>query len=192
MLYWRFHFKNEIPVNCLITQWKWTYILEFGPWRWSALNMRFVDKWPSRCKDNGFFEIRRGRQKFAVRSIKCWFISRGVALPVSTSPKKLVGRGLTFAHVMCWLGWMDGFQTTWIRKAARCHPSCHVSVTHPRQIIIKASISGGDRRGCKHSKMDQESAPVYESHDFLGQTTISSSKMLFKIYYFSWWPLLSS
>ena len=39
--------------------------------------------------------------------------------------------------------------------------------------------------GCKHSKVDQESAPVYKSHDFLGQTPISSSKMLFKIYTFS-------
>ena len=40
-------------------------------------------------------------------------------------------------------------------------------------------------KGCKHSKVDQESAPVYGSHDFLGQTPISSSKMLFKMYNFS-------
>ena len=39
--------------------------------------------------------------------------------------------------------------------------------------------------GCKQSKMDQGIAMVYESHDFLGQTPISSSKMLFKIYIFS-------
>jgi hypothetical protein len=39
--------------------------------------------------------------------------------------------------------------------------------------------------GCKHSKVDQESAPVYGSHDFLGQTPISGSKMLFKIFIFS-------
>jgi hypothetical protein len=32
--------------------------------------------------------------------------------------------------------------------------------------------------------VDQESAPVYKSHDFLGQSHISSIKMLFKIYYF--------
>jgi hypothetical protein len=38
--------------------------------------------------------------------------------------------------------------------------------------------------GCKHSKVDQESAPVYGSHDFLGQTPVSSSKMLFKMYTF--------
>jgi hypothetical protein len=38
--------------------------------------------------------------------------------------------------------------------------------------------------GCKHSKVDQESAPVYESHDFLGQTPISGGKMLFKIFIF--------
>ena len=37
--------------------------------------------------------------------------------------------------------------------------------------------------GCKHSKVDQESAPVYESHDFLGQTPISSSKMLFNFFF---------
>ena len=39
--------------------------------------------------------------------------------------------------------------------------------------------------GCKHSKVDQTSAPVYESRGFLGQMPISSSKMLFKIDYFS-------
>ena len=39
--------------------------------------------------------------------------------------------------------------------------------------------------GCKHSKVDQTSAPVYERHGFFGQTPISSSKMLFKINYFS-------
>jgi hypothetical protein len=38
--------------------------------------------------------------------------------------------------------------------------------------------------GCKHSKVNQESAPVYGSHDFLGQTPISGSKMLFKILFF--------
>ena len=37
-----FHFKIEIPINCLLTQWKWTYILDFGPWRWSALNMGYM------------------------------------------------------------------------------------------------------------------------------------------------------
>ena len=39
--------------------------------------------------------------------------------------------------------------------------------------------------GCKHSKVDQRSAPVYESHGFLGQRPISCSKMLFKIDYVS-------
>ena len=39
--------------------------------------------------------------------------------------------------------------------------------------------------GCKHSKVDQTSALLYESHGFLGQTSISSSKILFKIDYFS-------
>ena len=39
--------------------------------------------------------------------------------------------------------------------------------------------------GCKHSKVDQTSAHVYESRGFLGQMPISSSKMLSKIDYFS-------
>ena len=39
--------------------------------------------------------------------------------------------------------------------------------------------------GCKHSEVDQTSALVYESRGFLGQTPISSNKMLFKIDYFS-------
>ena len=39
--------------------------------------------------------------------------------------------------------------------------------------------------GCKHSKVNQTSAPVYESRGFLGQTPISSSKMLLQIDYFS-------
>ena len=38
--------------------------------------------------------------------------------------------------------------------------------------------------GCKHSKVDQTSAPVFESRGFLGQTPISSSKPLLKIDYF--------
>ena len=38
--------------------------------------------------------------------------------------------------------------------------------------------------GCKHSKVDQDSAPVYESHDFLDQMPISSSKMLLYVYIF--------
>ena len=42
------------------------------------------------------------------------------------------------------------------------------------------------------SKVDQTSAPVYDSRGFLGQTPISSSKMLFKIDFFSRWPLLLS
>ena len=41
------------------------------------------------------------------------------------------------------------------------------------------------RLGCKHIKVDQTSARVYESCGFLGQRPISSSKMLFKIDYFS-------
>ena len=54
-------------------------------------------------------------------------------------------------------------------------------------VVYKSCIGerGGCCYGCKHSKVDQTSAPVYESRGFLGQTPISSSKMLFKIDSFS-------
>ena len=42
--------SKKIPINCLYTQWKWTYILDFGPWKWSALNMGYMDKRPSRMQ----------------------------------------------------------------------------------------------------------------------------------------------
>ena len=38
--------------------------------------------------------------------------------------------------------------------------------------------------GCKYSKVDQTSAPVYKSRVFLDQTPINNSKMLFKIEFF--------
>lgn len=42
ILHWRFHVRNEIPVNYLFTKWECTYILDFGPW--SALNMGFCEQ----------------------------------------------------------------------------------------------------------------------------------------------------
>ena len=56
MLYWHFHFRNEIQVNLFFTDWKYTYVY-IGPWRWSALNMGFVDNWPSRMQGKWFFWI---------------------------------------------------------------------------------------------------------------------------------------
>jgi hypothetical protein len=53
MLYWPFHFEKEIPVNCLFTQWKWTYILDVGPWKRSALDMGYMDEQPSRMQGSG-------------------------------------------------------------------------------------------------------------------------------------------
>ena len=50
MLYRWFHIEKEIPINCLFTQWKCTCILDFGPWKWSALNVAHMDKRPSRMQ----------------------------------------------------------------------------------------------------------------------------------------------
>jgi hypothetical protein len=60
-----------------------------------------------------------------------------------------------------------------------------------QSILIYGSKSAGSAqgrcinhctKGCKHSKVDQESAPVYGSHDFLGQTPILVAKCCLKIY----------
>ena len=79
--------KKEVPINCwLITQWKWTYILDFGPWRWSALNMDYMEKWPSiLLKDNRhevkiwvFMDNRSEGQHHGIKEIllkgNCYFI----------------------------------------------------------------------------------------------------------------------
>jgi len=65
VLHWWFHFRNEIPINDLFTRWKCTYILDLRPWRWSALNMGFVVKRPSRMQEQYFFVFGRGGQLFS-------------------------------------------------------------------------------------------------------------------------------
>ena len=47
------------------------------------------------CKGNGFFEVGQGGHKFSVGSKKSRFLSRGLPLPISTSPEKFVGGGVT-------------------------------------------------------------------------------------------------
>ena len=47
MLYWRFTLKRKFQSIVHLLNEKWTYILDFGPWRWSALNMGYMNKQPS-------------------------------------------------------------------------------------------------------------------------------------------------
>ena len=78
MLYWRLHFEKEIPINCLFAQWKWTYILDFGPWNRSALNMGYMDEQPSRMP--GWARARVGRPRlWLFRCCPCpllWHVQR--------------------------------------------------------------------------------------------------------------------
>ena len=62
----------------------------------------------------------------------------------------------------------------------------HIQAIHSQRPILRSMKLLGQPiffyiYGCKHSKVDQTSAPVYESRGFLGQTPINSSKMLFKV-----------
>ena len=72
-----FHFKNVIPINFLFTQWKWAYILDFGPQKWSALNMKFMDKWPSRMQGPWSFQNRADMQQFFGQVQKIWIFRMG-------------------------------------------------------------------------------------------------------------------
>ena len=87
MFFWRFHFENEIPVNFLFIPWKWRYILNFGPWRWSAT----WDLWISglqECKGNGFSKVGRARTNFWSGPKNLDILNKQLPLPESTSPKK--------------------------------------------------------------------------------------------------------
>ena len=64
MFHWRFHFDNETPVKYSFTQWKWTQILDFGPWGQSALNMGFVGKRPSGMQEQWVFFRNRADSSF--------------------------------------------------------------------------------------------------------------------------------
>jgi hypothetical protein len=62
-----FHFEKEISIICLFTQWKWTFILDFEPWKWNALNMDYMDKQPSRMQGQfNFSEGGQSMQQFSV------------------------------------------------------------------------------------------------------------------------------
>ena len=68
MLYWWFHFDNEIPITCLFTQWKWTYILDLDI-EGEVHSIR--DLWISvfqKCKGNGFLEVGQKGNQFSVGS----------------------------------------------------------------------------------------------------------------------------
>ena len=89
MLYWQFHFENDDPINVLFTQWKWTYILDFGPRRGSALNMGCVGKCPSGMQEQWVFRSRAGRTKVFSWVHKILISLWGTPLPISIYlPKK--------------------------------------------------------------------------------------------------------
>ena len=81
MFHWQFHFRNKIPINCLFTNWKCTYILDSRRWRWSALNMGFVVKRPSRIQGNDFLKVGQGGQ--------AWISKRVQEFPWSVAPARI-------------------------------------------------------------------------------------------------------
>ena len=101
MLYWWSLFGKEIPISCLFTQWKWTYILDFGPWKWSALNMGYMDKQPSRMQGQLHFSKSGGAgNSFLSRSKIFKFVF--VGLPGGAGSRALAPIHLTLK--VCWGG----------------------------------------------------------------------------------------
>ena len=87
MLYWQFHFENEILVNCLFTQWKWTYIY----WILDLEDQMHLirDLWISgfqKCKGNGFFEVGRVGSNFQSSLQKMDVLDRRLPLPANLVP----------------------------------------------------------------------------------------------------------
>ena len=92
-------FLGEVDylLNCLFTQWKWTHILDFGPWKWFAANMRFVNKWPSRMQGQWFCRKRAGGAGDLGRD---WIAFLRTAPP----PKRSRGwGGCLFERVFLWV-----------------------------------------------------------------------------------------
>ena len=94
MLYWQFHIRNEILVNCLFTKWKCTYIY------WILELEREVhsiwDLWTGslqECLGNVFFEVGWGGQQLSVGSTISWIFLWGVApAPIHLPLKARRGR----------------------------------------------------------------------------------------------------
>ena len=70
--------------------------MDLGPWRWSALNMGFVGKWPSRMLGQWFFRNRAGGQQFSVGYKKSQFFGWAIALARIFLPRKVHGGNLTY------------------------------------------------------------------------------------------------
>ena len=134
MLYWRFHFKNEILVNYLSTHWKWTYVLFW------ILKVKCTQY--GICGEVAFKNARamifsksgEAGKVFRSGPKNLNFFVGQLPLPVSTSPKKLVGgkilsalqnRSLEQGHWSCiWICILG------IMKIEPPHPWCKCKCTH--------------------------------------------------------------
>ena len=92
MRFWRFHFENEIPIKCLFSQWKWTYIYWIVDLEGEVHSI--WDLWISgfqECMGNGFFEVGRVAISFRSGPESMDFLDGRLPLPESTSPEKFRG-----------------------------------------------------------------------------------------------------
>ena len=128
MFYWLFHFENEISINCLLTRWKWTYILV------GALKMKCMQYgilWISdfqECKDNGFFEVGRMGNNFWLGPKNLDFLDGRLPLPAYSSHEKFLGGGgfkVLFAQAqianpngLLWNQWRDSYgPKVWVNNS---------------------------------------------------------------------------
>ena len=98
MLYWRFHFEKDNPINCLLAQWKWTYILDFEPWKWSALDLGYMDKRPSRMQGQFYFsKLDKAGNNFRSGS-KISLITTDTTLDLTQKAQKVMPLHSSISH----------------------------------------------------------------------------------------------
>ena len=99
------------------------YILDFRPWKWSALNMEFVVKWPSRMQGQYFFQSWAGRAAvFGRDQIFPW------RLPLPGSDTPIIRGELNVRLVAILLNNFD----QWINKSYRTSSS---PVSRPIDVV---------------------------------------------------------
>ena len=91
--------------NCLFTKWKYTYKSDSKPWRWSALNMGSMDKWPSRMQVQCF--LRGTCDNFWSGSKNLKFFQRTTAPTLTPThiPLKIHRRRFNIFHILSHMGY---------------------------------------------------------------------------------------
>ena len=120
-----------IPINCLLTTWKCTYILDFRPWRWSALNMGFVVKRPSRMQGQCLF-CSCAERRIIFGWVKKKF-REGCPRPELTT--HIDGRGVVSVTLFIYVGCSCDFEDAFGKFPLHYYNICPYASHHQKQNV---------------------------------------------------------